>query len=437
MAVQTQREWEEAMAKKILDVLRSELYLSLRYLDAALFALPWQANDAIQTFATDGGVLYFSAEQLLRLFRPNLKFLTRAYLHSVLHCIFRHLWLRGERNRECWDLSCDIAVESVIDGLKIPALSRPLSWTREKTYRWLREEAGVLAAAPIYRVLMESLDEASWRELRVEFYTDDHRFWPKEERESPSPQGKQWEQIGRQIEQTMQSRGDDAGDAETLLQTQIKAAKSRRSYREFLRKFAVLHEETHIDPDSFDLNFYTYGLSMYGNLPLIEPLESREVQKIREFVVVVDTSDSTSGELVKAFLKETFALLRQNDSFFHHTKIHLLQCDDAVRADDVVESTDELDRLLERFTLIGGGGTDFRPAFRYVDELIRTGALKELKGLLYFTDGKGIYPTRRPAYDAAFLFLGAHEEDRLPPWAMCLTLDPEELLPTKRRNHDQ
>lgn len=77
----------------------------------------------------------------------------------------------------------------------------------------------------------------------------------------------------------------------------------------------MLHEELHADPEEFDLSYYTYGLSVYGNLPLIEPLESREVEKIREFVIVVDTSYSTSGELVEQFLRETANILHQERQF--------------------------------------------------------------------------------------------------------------------------
>ena len=77
-------------------------------------------------------------------------------------------------------------------------------------------------------------------------------------------------------------------------------------YREFLRKFAVFREELTVDPDSFDYNFYTYGLSLYGNMPLIEPLETREVKKVSEFVIVIDTSMSCQGDLVKRFLEETY-----------------------------------------------------------------------------------------------------------------------------------
>lgn len=59
-----------------------------------------------------------------------------------------------------------------------------------------------------------------------------------------------------------------------------------------------------MDPDSFGYTFYSYGLTMYGNMPLIEPQEWKEVQKVEEFVIVIDTSMSCSGELVKKFLEE-------------------------------------------------------------------------------------------------------------------------------------
>ena len=68
-----------------------------------------------------------------------------------------------------------------------------------------------------------------------------------------------------------------------------------------------------MDDDSFDYTFYTYGLSMYGNMPLIEPQETKEVKKIEEFVIVVDTSMSCSGELVRKFLEETYDVLSENE----------------------------------------------------------------------------------------------------------------------------
>ena len=112
-------------------------------------------------------------------------------------------------------------------------------------------------------------------------------------------------------------RGEKPKDGEDLLAAQLAAwGKSRRSYRDFGRNLPCCTRELHADPSEFDLELLsTYGLSVYGNLPLIEPLESREVEKIREFVIVIDTSYSTSGELVEQFLRETANILHQSDSF--------------------------------------------------------------------------------------------------------------------------
>ena len=114
---QTQSEWEAEMSKKVLEFVRSELYMDLRFLDIALGTLVYRADENIRSFATDGTYLYFSTEQVLRVFQGNPKYLDRAYLHSVLHCIFFHLWIGGKRDREKWNLACDIAVEYTIDQM--------------------------------------------------------------------------------------------------------------------------------------------------------------------------------------------------------------------------------------------------------------------------------------------------------------------------------
>ena len=50
-----------------------------------------------------------------------------------------------------------------------------------------------------------------------------------------------------------------------------------------------------------------------------------------------------------------------------------------------------------------------------------------MKGVLYFTDGKGIYPAKRPPYETAFLFLGEEKHPDVPAWAMKLILHEESL----------
>ncbi len=440
--IKTQTEWETEMSEKILEHTRNEIYLELRFLEIALLQLVPKADGTVQTFATDGAYLCFSSEQVLRVFRQNAFFLNRVYLHTVLHCLFSHLWIGGSRPPRLWQLACDIAVEYVIDGMDKQCTRRILSFTRKELYAKLQAKEGAVSAAVIYRMLKEMETQEDGMEqlllLEQEFYTDDHRYWPRQREGGAAQQAaaenqKKWKKIARQTSMEQQRRGDETKEGEELLSAQLAAEHGRRSYRDFLRRFAVLREELHCDPDEFDLNYYTYGLKVYGNLPLIEPVESRETKKIREFVIVIDTSYSTSGSLVEQFLRETVDILKQSDSFFSDSVIRILQCDDRVRSDVTLTGERELEQFLQEFQLIGGGGTDFRPAFLYVNELREHGELSHLRGLLYFTDGKGIYPKKRPEYETAFLFLEDYEEAAVPPWAMRLRLEPEEFTVKEER----
>lgn len=426
--IETQAEWESAMAKKVFAAIRGELYLALPYMNAALCALTPAEQDTLTAFATDGARLCFAPGWLLGLYRKNHAYLPRAYLHSVLHCVFRHLWLRGSRDPALWGLACDIAVEHTLDRLGVPALARPVGWLRSETYRKLAGQCRLLGAGPIYRALCGYAPEELAR-LQEEFFCDSHRLWPKDpDAPAAQMQGSRWEQLGRQTQLSMQQAGSraSAADGAAALAAQVQAGQSRRQYRDFLRRFAVWREEPRLDPDEFDLGYYSYGLRTYGNLPLIEPLETRETKRVRDFAIVLDTSESTSGELVKAFLKETFTLLKSADTFFAKCRVLVLQCDDAVRGETFLTDLDSLDRYARNFVLKGGGGTDFRPAFRYVDGLVERGEFAHLPGLLYFTDGYGVFPDVPPAYRAVFVMLRYRYDDiDLPAWAEKLILEAE------------
>ena len=83
---------------------------------------------------------------------------------------------------------------------------------------------------------------------------------------------------------------------------------------------------------------------------------------------------------------------------------------------------------MEHFQLYGEGGTDFRPAFEYVDSLIEKGEYVNLKGLIYFTDGYWIYPTKMPRYRTAFVFMEEDYRDAdVPPWAVRLVVSGDSL----------
>lgn len=435
----------ELLGEKIWNASRDELYLGMRFLDVALNSFVYQMDTKVSPFGTDGAVLYFHPQQLGGLYRQNRILVNRGYLHTVYHCIFRHIWKEypagskedipevkrqeADPGARLWNLSCDIAAEHLIDGSYHRSVRYSRSLLRRETYRKLEQEGKTLHAERIFKLLPDwNLDEKGLAKLEQEFYVDDHQYWPDHQPDRrPDPDSclqKKWQDIDEQIETDLETFSKEASEQNGDLLGQMKIEnRERHDYRSFLKKFSVLREEIGVDIDSFDYTFYSYGLSLYGNMPLIEPQETKEVKKVEEFAVVVDTSMSCSGELVRRFLEETYDVLSQNESFFRKINVHIIQCDEDVRSDVKISSEKELKAYMDNLTLYGEGGTDFRPAFEYVDEKIRQGEFTELRGLIYFTDGYGIYPGKAPGYQTAFVFMQEDYRDAdVPGWAMKLVI---------------
>lgn len=435
----------ERIGCDILRLCRDELYVSMRFLDVALSSFRYQMDGQVSPFGTDGRVIYFHPQQLGGLYRENRILTNRGYLHMVLHCIFRHIFkpAPGEQDLGAaqgsrppadryWNLSCDIAAEHIIDGCDLRPVRYSRSLLRRETYRRLRESGHVLNAERVRKLLAEwDLTEKELTMLEEEFYVDDHRYWSgRDEKQPQDPElSRQWKDIDEKMETDLETFSKEAAEHGGGFLDELRVEnRGRHDYREFLRKFSVFREELKADQDTFDYGFYSYGLSLYGNMPLIEPLETREVRKIEEFAVVIDTSMSCSGELVRRFLEETYDVLTEEESFFRKVNIHMIQCDEKVQQDVKITSGEELRQYMEHLKLYGEGGTDFRPAFEYVDELIRSGEFVNLKGMIYFTDGYGTYPSKMPAYRTAFVFLEDDYRDaEVPPWAIRLILSEDSL----------
>ena len=428
----------EAICEDILKSARNQLYLNMRFLDCALSALLFQGNMGISPVGTDGTVLYYHPEKLMELFRRGPQKVNRIYLHSLFHCIFLHVFPKRdgegmlEVDRQYWNLACDIAVESMIDGLYLKCVHQPVSMAKRQALELLSEKGKVLTAQRIYRRLQElHLPENKMQELKREFYQDDHSKWYETAPRSPQmvQKKKDWDDIRERMQTEMETFSKEAGkDGESLLEQLRAQNRHRYDYRDFLRKFSVLKEEMKVDMDTFDYIFYNYGMNLYGNMPLIEPLETKEERKVEDFVVVIDTSMSCKGELVKKFLEETYSVLSESESFSRRIQVHIIQCDEQVHSDCKITSEEELKEYMEHMELYGQGGTDFRPAFEYVEQLVREKEFHDLRGLIYFTDGYGIYPNRMPPFKTAFVFMQEDYTDvDVPVWAIKLILSEDEL----------
>lgn len=431
------------IGQDILSAARNELYMHLPYLDAALCALGFRAGDGVTvSLATDGEVLYYNGAYLADRFLRARTLVNRAYMHVVLHCMLRHLAKKQGRDARMWDLACDAAVESILDGLHVPCLEGANSPKRRKFYGECLREMRVLTAEGIYRhLLRQRLTEFELAQLELAFFVDDHGLWAPAERESREQnerQDQRWQSLAEKAQTGMETvlAGQAAGGEAVLEQLRV-AAREGVDYRAFLRRFAAPREVMAVDGDAFDYGFYAYGLQIYGNMPLVEPPETKEDRRIEDFVVAVDTSMSTSGELVRQFLACTYAVLRSTETFARRVHIRIMQCDDHLRSDTVIHDNDDLREYMERFTLAGGSATDFRPVFDRVRELQAMGELEKLRGLVYFTDGMGIYPEKRPPYETAFVLL---EEPplsvRVPPWAVRLVLGEDGLGKAVRKGEE-
>ena len=546
------------LGSRILNQSRYELSLSMRHLARALDRLPYEMDFNTQRMGTEGERIHFHPEFIFQLFMESPQKLNRLYMHSLLHCLFRHMFKNEDKKEELWNMACDIHVEYVLDSLDVDLLKRPAGEYRENTFQRLEEKIKTLSAERIYQYLEEAdLDYDAWERLEREFYKDDHVFWKVIDREdAPGQEGegdgdgaplpmpedfspnesssqdsnpsedtsaqsgtssegesieeknqeagnqeagnqepenrgrenqgaenqesenrgaenqesenrgaenqgegsssgekqeekreaerkpkeqeqreeqeakkkrdelsKEWEDISKRTEQEIEHSSKEKQEEQGSLAWFLRLEQKKYTdFRDFLRRLSVDREEMEVDLDSFDYGYYYYGLEQYGNMPLIEENEYREGRKLQELVIAIDTSHSTKGEMVKGFLEETAGILKQKDAFFQKVKVHILECDDELRKDICLENVEDLEQYSKNFAVKGGYGTDFRPVFRYVSDLQKRGELKNLKGLMYFTDGKGRYPKEAPPYVTAFVFPKGEDidDDNVPFWAMKL-----------------
>ena len=430
------------ISRQILDDCRTELYMDQHFMALALSSFRYAVNTQIRGIGTDGEYLAVHPKLLADLYRENRRLVNRIYLHQVYHCLFRHIFKRIRPDMELWMLSCDMAAEYLIDSQNLRSTRNGRNALRERWKAEIGRHAKVFNAESIYAALAERKPEPHELSLlQKEFSPDDHSLWPslrKNDRRQPPAKSlmlrKKWEDLSGRLQTDMESFSTEtsAGDSSLLEKTKVEN-RERISYRSFLRKFASLREEMHVDMDTYDSILYSLGLEMYGNMPLIEPVETREVRKIDEFVIVIDTSMSVSGKLVRSFLEQTFHVLSETESFLHKVNIRILMCDQQVLSDQKIESQKDLENYMNHVQLIGEGGTDFRPAFAYVEDLIQKKQFLSLRGLLYFTDGKGIYPKRKPPFETAFIFCGEdYDDSALPPWAIRSVLPAWQLEEEKK-----
>ncbi len=445
-------EKQEALKLILQKIIRNtcnNILLEMRFLDIALSNLEPEPNDEINYLGTDGKKLYYNENQVIQTFKMMPQKLAHDMVHVLLHCVILHLFYT-KMKLPLWDLACDIAVEELIAGMNVQAFSYLCDAEKEQKLNFFRENIKPFTAQNVLKFLQEqAYSETEVEHLERLFSVDDHKKWedfhkkPEEDDESyititlhpisMEDLMKLWQRVGSVVLINMQSFSKLQGDKAGNLQQQLEQlTRESYDYAKFLKKFAVRKEISKINDDEFDYIFYTYGLNMYQEkrMPLIEPLEYKDELVIRDFVIAIDTSGSTSGETVQKFLQKTYNILKSTESFSKKVNIYIVQCDAEIQEVQHITSDEELENYIKKMKIKGLGGTDFRPVFTLVNGMIKEKKFVKLKGLIYFTDGYGEFPKEKTAYDTAFVFI--EKEDFLdvtvPAWAMKVLLSEGQIL---------
>ncbi len=404
------------LSEQILQCCRNELYSLFPNLDGAFASLPFSFSGAAKTIGTDAEHLFCNPEYLIATFSTEPERIRRGYLHILLHCLFQHPFQQQKYGNELWNLACDMAVEQIIRRENQKRLAVPENAMQEQCFAVLGDTP--LSAEKISDMLRENCFPFSREEMQAAFAFDDHSLWQH------STQGARhkWQRIltytSGKHSQNSRKAGSTAG---TTSEKAEPASPGVFDYRSYLQRFSVPREEMELDMESFDYIYYLLGMERYGNLPLVEPLEYREGNKLEELVIAIDTSGSCSRETVQNFLRETYSILSRKENFFRKMQVHLIQCDCVVQSAVVIHSEQEWKNYSSDIRIQGRGGTDFTPVFRYVEREREKGNLRNLKALLYFTDGDGAYPREKPDYETAFVFLKHTDKlEAVPKWATIL-----------------
>ena len=418
------------LAQEVLRLSRDSIIMNMRFLDVALSRIQPAAQPGLKGVATDGESFRYDDAFVLRRYKREPSYIARCYLHSLLHLVFYHPFRYGEVETKYWDIAADIAVENVILEMDLHFLKIHKDTERKAEGAALKAKCGALTAEKIYRYLVkEKPDDEKLADMRLLFHRDEHIYWVQPERMEISLA--QWKKISERIKTDLKTFSQGKGHSDSLEKNLAEATKDRYDYGDILRRFMVTGEEIHPNEEEFDYIYYTYGLEHYGNMPLVEPLEYKDIKKVKEFVIAIDTSASCRGKIVQGFLNKTYSIMKGAENFFSKVNVHIIQCDNEVQSDVKITCDEDFEEFIRTGKLTGFGATDFRPVFEYVDDLTEQGAFENLKGLIYFTDGYGVYPERMPVYDVIFAFLNEDERrPAVPHWALQVVLEEEELEDT-------
>ncbi|MDO4519666.1 MAG: VWA-like domain-containing protein [Eubacteriales bacterium] len=377
---------------------------------------------------TNGISFYYHPDSLIREFSVNASNVKWDMLHTILHCMYLHTFFSDGESAEkkYWNLACDISVEIILAELTKNRDDRRRKLSYLNCIDYLKRHRRYTPAQILENDMLQNMPGFEEDVLFDDFHRDDHGLWNrhiKADKDILEFWKNSTDGLHGQLNGSTRRRGSStSGDWEEMQRSGL----GKYDYRRFLRRFMFTREEVQTDPDSFDYIYYTLGMERYGNIPLIEHLEYQEANRMEQMVIAIDTSGSCDKRTVQQFLEETYRILSSKENFFRKMLVYVIQCDCSVQNVAIIHSEEEWKACSDTIRIQGRGGTDFTPVFRYVEKLQTEKQLTDLKALVYFTDGDGVYPDHKTSYETAFALLKPNEHmKKIPSWASVLVVNEE------------
>lgn len=392
---------------------RTRLILDKPFLGALALRLPMIAArpEWCRTTATDARGFYYNPAYINNLTLDQTQFVLA---HEALHCALLHFARRQHRVKFRWDIACDYAINPLLlsDGLTPPpgalVLDSFAGMTAEEIYPCIAENSEEETLDQhIYdgeesnrrgehnqsggggeRAQNQSQPDLENNEA-VQTGASQPRPLSAQETEILAAQ---WQQrlagAAQQAQQAGKLKGELARMVGELLQPKL-------SWRMLLARYMT----------QFARDDYSYMRPSRREGEMILP-SLRSAQA--DIMIALDTSGSIGQTELDEFLAEINALKGQL-----RARVTLHACDNELAPGGpwVFEPWEEITLPQQLF---GGGGTDFRPLFAWIES---QGLRPDL--LLYFTDAEGSFPKYEPHYPVLWLIKGKSSV----PWGQRIQLN--------------
>lgn len=333
-------------ALQLLTKARAGLVLSSPFFASIALHLKLKEDLECETAYTDTVVLGYNPEFIERLTLSEVKAII---CHEVLHVAMLHAFRKQGRIHKQWNMACDYAINPLILSGQYQL---PAGALLDLRYQNLEAEI-------IYAMLSEE-DEPQKDDLMI---GDVREYQVQEDKEGYSiPVAQQQQNWKVKIAQAI-TAAKAAGKIPSGLELVVsEILQPKLCWEEILSRFVTENSRDDYSWKQPNRRYLYAGMYLPGiNTPSLGTI-----------AVIIDTSGSINQSELDRFSSELKSIL----SSYPSTKIEVIYVDS-----DVVH-TETLDIYDFDLHAQGGGGTDFRPGFEYIEAVGIDPSC-----VLYFTDG--------------------------------------------------